>query len=76
MTRKRFIRKAIRRPGGLRRQLRIPKDRTIPFGLLDAVIKANPGETIKNPTKTGARTINVTRLMERRAILARNLKRI
>ncbi len=73
MARK-FIQKINIKRGALSRQLGIPVERKIPMGLLDKIIKANPGQTIRNPTKSGKRIIKVTRLMERRAILAKNLK--
>ena len=71
-----WIRKAIKKPGALSRQLGIPKEQNIPMTLLNKVVSAKPGETIRNPTKTGSRRIKVTRLMERRAIAARNLKKL
>ncbi len=69
-----WIQKAIHRPGKLHRELGIPKDEKIPMQLLNAIIKAKAGQTIKNPTQKGKRRIRVTRGIERRAILARNLK--
>lgn len=71
-----FIQKAGIRRGALSRQLEIPEKENIPMALLDAIIKAKAGQTIRNPTKKGKRIIKVTRLLERRAILARNLKKI
>ena len=71
-----WIQEAIEKPGTLHRQLGIKKDEKIPFKLLNTIINAKAGDTITNPTKTGKRTIKVTRLLERRAILARNLKNI
>lgn len=62
--------------GSLSRQLGIPVEKNIPKTLLNKIVSARPGETIKNPTTLGKPTIKVTRLMERRAILARNLKNI
>jgi len=62
--------------GALRRQLQIPEGKRIPLTLLDAIISADVGDVIVNPTKTGKRRIHVTRLLERRAILARNLLRL
>jgi len=44
--------------------------------LLNKIVSAKAGDTITNPTTKGKRRIKVTRLLERRAILARNLKRI
>ena len=46
------------------------------MSLLNKIVSAKAGETIRNPTKTGKRRIKVTRLLERRAILARTLKRM
>jgi hypothetical protein len=62
--------------GSLSRQLGIKEEDNIPIALLDKIIKAKSGEVIINPTKKGKRRIKVTRLLERRSILARNLKRI
>lgn len=72
---RRFIKKAIKRPGALSRQLKIPIKKNIPMTLLNKIVKAKAGQTIRNPTKIGKRRIKVTRLLERRAILARTLKR-
>ncbi len=75
MVRK-WIQKAISRPGKLHSALGIPKDKKIPVKLLNAIIKAKAGDTIKNPTAVGKKRILVTRKIEQRAILARNLKNI
>ena len=72
----RWIQKAKIKRGALSRQLGIPEEKNIPVTLLNRIIKARPGEVIRNPTKVGKRRIRVTRLLERRAILARNLKKI
>lgn len=72
----RFIRMAIKKPGALSRQLGIPIEENIPFSLLNAIIAAKAGDIIKNPTKMGKRRIKVTRLIERRSILARTIKRL
>lgn len=74
MTKKFFIKKAIKKPGSLSRQLNIPIKQNIPSSLLNKIIKAKAGETITNPTMRGKRRIKVTRLLERRAIFARTLK--
>ena len=71
-----FIQKAIKKKGALSRQLGIPEKKNIPMSLLNKVIRAKAGQTITNPTATGKRRIKVTRLLERRAILARTLKRL
>ncbi len=73
---KRWIQRAISRPGRLHSELDIPKDKKIPMVLLNAIIKAKAGQTIKNPTSVGKKKILVTRRIEQRAILARNLKNI
>jgi hypothetical protein len=73
---KKWIQKAHLKKGALSHQLGIPMKENIPKSLLDKIVKAQPGDTISNPTKTGKRRIHVTRLMERRAILARTLKNL
>lgn len=71
-----WIQKAHPKKGALSRQLGIAEKYDIPMTLLDKIVASKPGETIRNPTKSGKRTIKVTHLLERRAILARNLKNI
>ena len=71
-----WIQKAVKKKGSLSRQLRIPVKRNIPVTLLRRVVRAKPGQVIRNPTSVGARRVRVTRLMERRAILALNLKKL
>ena len=73
---KKFIQKIGIKKGALSRQLKIPQKEKIPITLLNKIVAAKAGDTITNPTKTGMRRIKVTRKLERRAILARNLKRI
>ncbi len=73
---KKWIKSLRLKKGSLSKQLGVPEKKNIPHSLLTKIILAKPGETIRNPTKTGKRRIKVTRLMERRAILARNLKGI
>ena len=75
MTRK-FIKKLHLKKGALSRQLNIPIKKNIPVTLLDKIIGAKAGQTILNPTKIGKRKIKVTRILERRAILARTLKKL
>ena len=72
----RWIQKAISRPGRLHSNLKIPKGVKIPMKLLDAIVKATAGQTIGNPTNVGKKRIKVTRKLEQRAILARNLKKL
>jgi len=73
---KRWIQRAIHKPGKLHFDLGISKEEKIPLSLLNAIIKAKAGQTIKNPTSKGKKRILVTRKIEQRAILARNLKNI
>ena len=69
-----FIQKAHLKKGALSRQLGIKESNNIPLMLLDKIIKAKAGQSIKNPTKKGKAVIKVTRLLERRAIFAKNMK--
>ena len=75
MVKKKFIQKIKIKKGALSRQLGIPIKDNIPITLLNKIIKAKAGDTITNPTKSGKRRIKVTRLLERRSLLARTLKR-
>ena len=69
-----FLQKIKFKRGTLSRQLGIPIKKNIPIILLNKIIRAHAGQTIRNPSRSGKRVIKVTRLLERRAILARNLK--
>jgi hypothetical protein len=71
-----WIQAAVRRKGALSKQLGIPEEKNIPVTLLERIRKAKIGTTIKNPTKTGKRTIKVTNKLKRRAVLALTLKRL
>jgi hypothetical protein len=62
--------------GTLHRQLGIPQDKKIPVSLLNRIIAAKPGDTVTNPTSVGRKKIRVTRVLEKRANLAKNLKNI
>lgn len=72
----RWIQRAIHRPGKLHADLGIQKEENIPMQLLNKIVSAKAGDTIINPTKKGKKKILVTRKIEQRAILARNLKRL
>ncbi len=72
----RWIQRAIHRPGKLHKELGIPKGTKIPMALLNKIISAKAGQTISNPTKIGKKRIKVTRKIEQRAILAKNLKNL
>ena len=76
MAKNKFIQKIGLKKGSLSSQLKIPEKDNIPITLLNKIIKARAGDTIRNPTKSGKRRIKVTRLLERRAILARTLKKL
>ena len=73
---KKWIQEAKPKKGALSKQLNIPEKKNIPMALLNKIVKAKPGEKIKNPTKVGDKTYKVTKVMGRRAIMARNLKRM
>jgi len=73
---KKFIKKIKIKKGALSKQLGIPEEKNIPMTLLNKIIKAKAGQTIKNPTRIGKKRIKVTRKLERRAILARTLKKM
>jgi len=76
MVKTKFIKKIKIKKGALSKQLGIKEKDKIPMTLLNKIIRAKAGDTITNPTKTGNKKIKVTRLLERRAILAKNLKNI
>ena len=44
--------------------------------LLNKIISAKAGEVIKNPSKTGKKSIKTTALLKKRVNLAKNLKKI
>ncbi|MBU1252189.1 MAG: hypothetical protein KJ905_03055 [Nanoarchaeota archaeon] len=71
-----WIQKLRLKKGILHKQLGISQDRKIPISLLNKIISAESGDIITNPTKLGNRKIKVTRVLEKRANLAKNLKNI
>ena len=73
---KRWIQRAIHRPGKLHSDLGIVKGKKIPMSLLNKIVGAKAGQRITNPTSVGRKRILVTRKIEQRAILARSLKRL
>ena len=73
---KKWIQKIHLKKGVLHKALDISQDKKIPMSLLNKIISAKAGDTITNPTSTGRKRIKVTRAIEQRAILARNLKKI
>jgi len=72
MSDKFWIQKAIKKPGSLHKQLKIPEDKKIPMSLLKKIVAAKAGDEITFKEKK----LKVTRLMEQRAIAAINLKKI
>jgi len=76
MVKKKFLKKIGIKKGALSKQLGIPEKENIPMTLLNKIVAAKAGDTIKNPTKSGKKRIKVTRLLEQRAILARTLKKL
>lgn len=73
---KKWIQKALEKPGTLHKQLGIDKKDKIPRALLKKIMNANKNATITNPTKKGKRKIKATPLLKKRANLALNLKNI
>ena len=71
-----FIKSAVKNKGSLHKQLGIPLNKKIPNRLINKVISAKSGDIISNPTNIGRRRIKVTTKLERRAILARNLRNL
>jgi len=71
-----WIQKIRIKKGALHKQLGIPKEKKIPLSLLNKIIAAEPENSIKNPSGVGRKRIRVTRALEKRANLARNLKNI
>ena len=59
--------------GRLHKQLGIPKDDRIPKSLVNRIVAAEVGSSVKNPTKTGNRNVKVTRLLKQRANFAKNV---
>lgn len=59
--------------GSLHRQLQIPQKERIPKTLLRKIQAADTGQKIKNPTKAGRRSIQVTTLLKRRTVYALNV---
>ena len=71
---KNWIQKAIKHPGALHKHLGIPLDKKIPKILLKEIKRAEVGEVIENPTKTGKRRIKVTETLKKEAVLALTLR--
>jgi len=65
-----------KKPGALRRQLGIPKDRKIPVTLMRRILDADTGDVVRNPTRVGRRRYRVTTLMQRRVNPVLTVRRI
>jgi hypothetical protein len=80
MNKNRWIQTALEghKSGALHRQLGIPVNEKIPYGVLNMITKSKVGERIYiNSYGTISNTpfVNVTKLMKKRAILAINLRK-
>lgn len=62
-----------REKGLFHKQLGVPQKERIPKALVNKIVSAKVGSKIKNPTKTGKRTIRVTTLCKQRANFAKNV---
>jgi len=72
MGNERWIQSASLKKGTLSRQLGIPEHESIPTGLLNDIVKTPIGMRVPLP----AGSIKVTRLLKRRATLAKTLRRL
>lgn len=59
--------------GLFHKQLGIPAEERIPKTLVQKIVRTPIGEKVRNPTKTGRRSMKVTRLMKQRANFALNV---
>jgi hypothetical protein len=59
--------------GSLHRQLQVPQKERIPKSLLKKIQAAETGDKVRNPTKTGKKSIEVTTLLKRRTAFALNV---
>jgi len=69
---KKWIQKAIKKPGSLSKMLGVPEEKKIPVSVLNKIRSAETGDTI---TFRGKK-IKVTTLLKRRAALAKTLKKM
>jgi len=72
---KKWMQKAVKKPGALSKRLGIPEEKNIPKSLLNKIVKAKTGETISNPTSSGKKKIKVDTKIQRQANLARTFKK-
>jgi len=71
-----FIQSAITKPGALRSQLNVKSGQKIPKTFLNKIADAPVDTRVTNPTKTGKKSVKVTKLLKRRASLARTLSKL
>ena len=75
-----WIQSAIKHRGALerffQRKLGIPKEKKIPVSLLKKIVAAKAGQTIVLKYRNRRARVRVTRLLERRAILALTLRKL
>lgn len=76
MNDRKWIQSVHAKVGAFSRQVGVPVNKNIPKVLLTRIIKARPGEVVVNPSSIGKPRIKVTRLLERRANFALNVKNI
>jgi len=75
---KKWIQKVLKGSKGawsLHAMLDIPEGDKIPITLLKAIINTSIGNKVKNPTKTGKRTIMVTKKLKQKALFAHNVRK-
>jgi hypothetical protein len=62
--------------GVFHRQLGVPKSEKIPMMYLQSIVNTEIGRVAHNPTKTGHKTIRVTKLIKQRAVALLNADRV
>ena len=72
---RRWIQRVKIKKGTLHSAVGVPKDRTIPKSLIKKIYRAKIGTIVKNPTKTGKRSIKVTRKLKQKVIYAVNVNK-
>jgi hypothetical protein len=78
MSKKKWIQDALKGSKGkwsLHAMLNIKEGTTIPITLLKAIIRADIGKTVHNPTKTGKAYIKVTKKLKQKALFAHNVRK-
>ena len=72
---KKWIKRVVKpeEKGRFHRQLGIPTSERIPKTLVQKIVRTPIGQKMRNPTRTGERSLKVTRLMKQRANFALNV---